>query len=152
MNETSQILNTLLSQTDKKSEKKVYNCFIQTLTALEHKDLTENQLQSIRLKLTALDLKASTENKKKYYTKKLSVFKAFLKEEFSFTSEKYYTEIWMVYGMTFGTGLGISIGSAFNAGTGTSIGLSIGIGLGMAIGIMLGARKDAKAKVQGRVI
>ena len=99
-----------------------------------------------------MNLTASTENKKKYYRQKLCEFKAFLKSEFSFTSAKYYTEIWMVYGMIFGTGIGISIGTAIGAGLGTSIGLSIGTGVGMVLGMMYGARKDAEAKRQGRVI
>jgi len=43
INDTSELLNTLLSETDKKSEKKVYTCFIQTLSSLEKRGLTENQ-------------------------------------------------------------------------------------------------------------
>ena len=108
INETSELLNTLLSQADKKSEKKVYTCFIRTLSSLKKKDLTKNQSQLIQEKLSSLNLKATTENRKKYYKQKLSEFKAFLKNQFSFTSAKYYTEIWMVYGMIFGTGLGLA--------------------------------------------
>ena len=92
INDTSELLNTLSSQTDKKSEKKIYNCFIRILTFLKNRDLTENQLQLIQEKLSSLNLKATTENRKKYYKQKLSEFKAFLKNEFSFTTEKYYTE------------------------------------------------------------
>ena len=152
INEASKLLNTLLAQTDKKSEKKVYICFIQTLSSLNNKDLTEDQSQLIQEKLSSLNLNVVTENRKKFYKQKLSEFKAFLKKEFSFTSAKYYTETWMVYGMIFGTGIGMSIGTAIGAGLGTSIGLSIGTGIGMAFGIILGAKKDAKAKRQGRVI
>jgi hypothetical protein len=152
INKTSELLNTLLSQTGKKSEKKVYNCFIRTLSSLNNRDLTENQSQLIQEKLSSLNLNTETENRKKFYKQKLSEFKVFLKNEFSFTSAKYYTEIWMVYGMIFGTGIGISIGTAFGAGLGTSIGLSIGTGVGMVIGMMYGARKDAEAKRQGKVI
>ena len=152
INDTSELLNTLSSQTDKKSEKKIYNCFIRILTSLKNRDLTENQLQLIQEKLSSLNLKATTENRKKYYKQKLSEFKAFLKNEFSFTTEKYYTEIGMVYGMIFGTGIGLSIGIAINPILGTSIGLSIGTGIGMVLGMVYGARKDADAKRQGRVI
>ena len=152
INDTSELLNTLSSQTDKKSKKKIYNCFIRILTSLKNRDLTENQLQLIQEKLSSLNLKANTENKKKYYKQKLSEFKAFLKNEFSFTTEKYYTEIGMVYGMIFGTGIGLSIGIAINPILGTSIGLSIGTGIGMVLGMVYGARKDADAKRQGRVI
>jgi hypothetical protein len=153
INKTSELLNTLLSQTDKQSEKKVYNCFTRTLSSLNKRDLTEDQSQLIQEKLSSLNLNTVTENRKKFYKQKLSEFKVFLKNEFSFTSAKYYTETWMVYGMIFGTGIGISIGTAIiGAGLGTSIGLSIGTGVGMVLGIIYGARKDAEAKRQGRVI
>ena len=58
INETSELLNTLLSQTNKKTEKKVYNSFIRTLSSLKNKDLTENQSQLIKEKLSSLNLKA----------------------------------------------------------------------------------------------
>lgn len=160
INDTSELLNRLLSQTGKKSEKKIYTCFIRTLSSLKKKDLTENQSHLIQEKLSALNLKATTENRKKHYKQKLSEFKDFLKNEFSFTSEKHYTEIWMVYGMTFGSGVGLALGTALGAafgggsGTaiGTSLGLSTGTGIGMVFGIMFGASKDAEAKRQGNVI
>ncbi len=152
INEASELLITLLSQTEKKTEKKVYNCFIRTLSSLKNKDLTENQSQLIQEKLSSLNLKASTENKKKYYKQKLSEFKAFLKNEFSFTTEKHYTELGMIYGMSLGTGIGLSIGIAIDPVLGMSIGLSIGTGAGMVLGMMYGAIKDAEAKRQGRVI
>jgi len=150
--DTSELLIVLLSQTDKKSEKKIYNCFIRTLSSLKKRDLTENQLQLIQDKLSALNLKTTTENRKKFYKQKLSEFKGFLKNEFSFTTEKYYTEMGMIYGMIFGTGIGLSIGVTIDPGLGTSIGLSIGTGVGMVLGMIYGARKDAEAKRQGRVI
>ena len=152
ISDTSKLLNSLLSEADKKSEKKIYNCFIRILSSLKKRDLTENQSQIIQEKLSSLNLKATTENRKKYYKQKLSEFKAFLKNEFSFTPEKYYTETGMIYGMIFGTGIGLSIGTAINPTLGMSIGLSIGTGVGMVIGMMYGARKDAEAKRQGRVI
>jgi len=152
INKASELLNILLAQTDKKRERKVYNCFIRTLTSLEKRDLTENQLQLIEEKLASLNLKATPKNKKKYYKKRLSEFRTFLKKEFSFTTEKYYTELGMIYGMIFGTSIGLSIGTAINPAFGTSIGMSVGTGIGMAIGMMYGARKDAEAKRLGRVI
>ena len=133
---TSELLNALLSQTDKKSEKKVYNCFIRMLSSLNNKDLTENQSQLIQEKLSSLNLNTVTENRRKFYKQKLSEFKSFLKNEFSFTTENHYTEL----------------GMAINPKFGISIGLPIGISIGMVFGMMYGARKDAEAKRQGRVI
>ena len=102
INETSELLNTLLSQTDKKTKKKVYNCFIRTLSSLKNRDLTENQSQLIQEKLSLLNLKTVTGNRKKFYKQKFSEFKAFLKNEFFFTPEKYYTELGMALGMMYG--------------------------------------------------
>jgi ABC-type dipeptide/oligopeptide/nickel transport system permease subunit len=152
INKTSELLNTLLSQTDKKSEKKVYVCFIRALSSLKKKYLTESQSQLIQEKLSSLNLKVTTGNRKKYYKQKLSESKAFLKNEFSFTPAKYYTKRGMVYGMIFGTGISLSIGTAIDPTLGISIGLSIGISVGMVFGMMYGARKDAEAKKQGRTI
>lgn len=42
------------------------------------------------------------ETKSQLIQEKLSEFKAFLKSDFCFTSARYYTETWMVYGMIFG--------------------------------------------------
>ncbi len=150
--EATELLNSLLSQTDKKSEKKVYTCFIRTLSSLTEKDLTESQSLLINEKLAALNLMVPTENRKKHYSKKLSEFKEFLKNEFSFTTEKYYTEIGMAYGISVGTAIGLSLGVAIDPVLGTSLGLSIGIGIGMVFGMMYGARQDADAKRHGTVI
>jgi F0F1-type ATP synthase assembly protein I len=152
IDKASEFLKTLLAQTDKKRERKVYNCFIRTLASLKKRDLTEDQLKLIDEKLASLNLKATTKNKKKYYKQRLSEFRTFLKDEFSFTTEKYYTELGMIYGMIFGTSMGLTIGMAINPAFGTSIGMSIGTGVGMVIGMMYGARKDTEAKRLGRVI
>ena len=97
-------------------------------------------------------LEASTENSKKYYKQKLSEFKAFLKEEFYFTTEKHYTEIGMVYGLIIGTGIGMLYGTFIDSILGSSMGLSMGTSLGMLFGMLYGARKDAEAKKLGRVV
>lgn len=149
---TTELLNSLLSQADSKSEKKVYNCFIRTLSSLEKRDLTESQSQLIQEKLSSLNLSTTTGNNKKYYRQKLSQFAAFLKKEFHFTKANYYTELGMIYGMSIGTGIGMSIGIAISPTLGISIGLSIGTAIGLSIGMMFGARKDAEAKKLGKVI
>jgi hypothetical protein len=152
INKASELLNDLLSQADKKSKKKVYNCFIRTLSSLEKRDLSENQSRLIQEKLSALNLEATTENKKKYYNQKHADFVAFLKEEFSFTAKNHYRELGMIYGMIFGSGLGLTIGVAIDPSLGTSIGLSMGVGIGMVFGMLFGAQKDAEAKKQGTML
>jgi hypothetical protein len=152
ISQTLKLLNTFSSQTNKKSEKKVYACFIRTLSSLEKKDLTPDQLLLIHEKLSSLHLNTTTKNNKKYYKQRLSTFKGFLKNEFSFTSERYYTEIGMVFGMCLGSGIGMTIGVVVNPLVGTGIGLSIGIGVGMLLGMLYGTRKDTAAMSQGNVL
>jgi F0F1-type ATP synthase assembly protein I len=152
ISDTLKVLNTLLSKADKRSEEKIYKRFIQILSSLEKKNLTAQQLQKVEDKLSSLKLEAKTDNKKKYYTQKLSEFITFLKNEFSFTTEKYYTETGMIYDMIFGMSIGLSIGVVFDPALGTSIGLSMGTGIGMALGVVYGSRKDTEAKKQGKVI
>ena len=152
MTQTSELLNTLLSQTSKKSEIKTYQCFIKVISSLEDKGLNEMQTKIITEKLSNMKLETATENRKKYYKKKLCEFKEFLKNEFSFTTQQHYTELYMVYGMSLGTALGLGIGVGIDPVLGTSIGLPIGIGVGMVFGMMYGAQKDAEAKKLDRII
>ncbi len=152
INEATNLLNNLLSQTANKPEIKAYNCFIRTLTSLNDKDLNENQLQLIQENLSSINLNEPPENKKKYYKKKHSELRSFLKKEFSFTHKKYYTEMGMIYGLIFGNGIGLSIGIAIDPFIGTSIGMSMGAGIGMMFGILYGTKKDAEAERLGNVI
>ncbi|AXG73798.1 hypothetical protein DVK85_05925 [Flavobacterium arcticum] len=160
LDETSQLLNTLLSQTHKKTEQKVYTNFIGILSALKKKNLTENQLLLIQEKLSSLNLNAIPEKRRKYYSQKLHEFKTFLKNEFSFTTEKHYAEagaaLGISLGMSLGMVMGLIIGSAINPDLGVSIGMStgmsLGIGVGVAIGMIYGKRKDDEAKKQGLVL
>ncbi|WP_415373847.1 hypothetical protein [Patiriisocius sp. Uisw_017] len=151
IDQTSNFLNDLLSQTEKKREKKVYSCFIKTVSSLKKRALSGIQLQLINEKLTSFNLKASTENRKTYVRQKHVEFRTFLKNEFSLTPKNHYTEQGVIYGMIFGTSLGLSIGIAIDPKFGTSIGLSIGTGVGMTLGMLYGARKDAVAKRKDKV-
>jgi hypothetical protein len=150
--ETLALLNALKADAKNKRETKVYMCFIRIVTALKNRDLTVEQSRLIQEKLTSLNLTTAPENKKKYYKLKLTDFVAFLKNEFQFTSEKYYTEIWMIFGMSIGTGLGLIIGIAFDPALGSSIGLCMGSSVGMIFGMLYGAQKDTEAKKSGLVI
>ena len=64
---TLALLNTLLSQSTKKSEIKVFNRFVRSLSSMKKKELTQSQLVLIEEKLTALDLKSTSNNKKSLF-------------------------------------------------------------------------------------
>lgn len=152
LNELIELLKSLLSKTEIKSEQKIFKRFVGTLSSLKEKKLNPEQFDSIEEKLSSLNLASNPDYKKKFYKQKHAELLSFLKSEFSFTTPRYYTEIGMIYGMTLGTGLGISIGVSFDPIIGSSIGLSLGAGLGLAFGMMYGAKKDEVAQSLGRVI
>ena len=132
-----------LKETDKKREIKIYRSFISILSNLKSRGLSENQLLSIENEIEILNLKSNSENKRKYFSKKLNAFKTYLKKEFSLISEGHYTAIGMSLGMCFGVAFGTSLGSS---------GTSIGLALGTLIGLVIGRAKDLEAENQNRVL
>ena len=143
INETSEFLERLLSESDKKSEIKVYQSFIDILTALKNRELNQEDVRSIEEELDILKLKEYPENKKKYLRRKLNEFKKFLKDEFSLISEGYYTSIGI--GMTIGIAIGTSI-------FGPESGVALGIIFGMVLGLVIGRNMDNKAEKENRVL
>lgn len=144
INKALGFFENLLTETDNKREIKVYKSFIAILTDLQNRNLTEAELLSIEKELDSLKLNANPEKKKRYFSKKLTAFKSYLKKEFSLISGGYYTAIGMSLGMCFG----VAIGSSF----GESLGISMGLSFGMFIGLIIGIAKDAEAKKQNRVL
>ncbi len=108
--EASSFFEKLLKEANNKREIRVYKSFNTILLNLRNRDLTEDELMSIETELKKLDLKSNPENKRKYFSKKLSAFKAYLKEEFSLITEGYYTVLGMSLGMCFGVAIGTSFG------------------------------------------
>jgi hypothetical protein len=135
---------TLKKQTSKKSELKVYNDFIHTLTRLHKRDLSAEDLTLVEVKLDDLKLKSNTNNERKYYKKSLHNLKEYLNKEFSLVSKGHYTAIGMCLGMCFGVALGTVIEK--------SIGTSSGLVSGMLIGICIGAFMDTNAEKEGNVL
>jgi len=144
INEALGFFENLLTETDNKREIKVHKSFIAILTDLINRNLTEEQLFSIGNELDSLKLNANPENKKRYFSKKLTAFKKYLKDELSLISEGYYTAIGMSLGMSFGVAIGASFGE--------STGIALGISFGMIIGLVIGKTKDVEAEKQGRVL
>jgi len=141
INATSDLFKNLIAETQDKSEIKVYHKFIAILTDLESKVLTDEQLQSIEKELDILNLNVNSENKKKYFKQKLTLFIKYLKKTFSLITEGYYTAIGMSFGMSFG----VAFGAAFSN-------VSLGLIIGMLIGLIVGASMDTKAKKEGKVL
>ncbi|MFT4734196.1 MAG: galactokinase [Arcticibacterium sp.] len=144
LNKACNLFESLISESDKKSAKKVYQEFIQILSSLESKDLSKIETQSIEQKLDALDLNSNSKKSRRYFSKALNQFKEYLKAEFSLITKGHYTALGMALGMCFG----VAAGSLIDRGMGTSSGLAIG----MAIGVAIGRYMDNEASKQGKVI
>ena len=138
----------LVAETSRKSEIKVYQEFIQIITSLEKKGLTENEIQSIEMKLDNLNLKSNSVNRKKYFKKAINDFKKYLKDTFSLTTKGYYTTVYGGLGLVFGLLFGVAILSNLER----SLGISLGLTGGMVIGSIMGRSKDAQAKTSGKML
>lgn len=139
---------SLIAETGKKSETKVYQEFIQIITGLEKRNLSEPEIQSIETELDALDLNSTTKNKKQYFIKALKLFQKYLKDTLSLTSKGYYTNIGLGLGLSFG----ILFGIVFLSGLERSLGISLGLSIGMLIGLIIGRYMDAQAKTAGKML
>ena len=138
---SNDFFKNLITETQEKSEIRVYNKFIAILTDLDTKALTDEQMLSIEKELDSLNLYINAKNRKKHFKHKLKIFVKFLKENFSLISEGYYTAI----GISLGLSFGVAFGAAFNN-------VSYGLIFGMLIGLIVGAAMDSKAKKQGKVL
>lgn len=138
----------LASETNNKSELKIYHEFIQIISNLRQKELSATEIQSIEAALDELDLSAGTSNYKRYHIKALRHFKTYLKDTFSFTTKSYFTET----GIAFGSGFGIVFGNILIPGTEGSMGIALGLALGTAIGLIIGGYLDAQAKASGKMV
>lgn len=141
-------LERLISETNKKSEIKVYEEFIQLITGLEKRDLSEADTQLIETELDALELNSNPKNRKRYVKKALSKFEKYVEDTFSLTSKGYYTKIGIGLGSSFGILFGVVVLSSFER----SMGISLGLLFGMLIGLTIGRNMDAKAQAAGNVL
>jgi hypothetical protein len=139
---------SLVSETSKKSEIKVYQEFTKIITGIENKNLSESEIQSIETELDRLNLKSNPENRKKYFKKALSKFETYLKDTFSLTSKEYYTKLYGALGLSFGLMFGVAILSNLEH----SLGISLGLIGGMVVGSLIGRNKDAQVKTAGKML
>ena len=145
---TLNIFESLKTETTKKSEIKIYEKFIYTLTELENREFSKEEIQSIETELDSLQLESNPVNGKKYFKKALTKFEKYLKGTFSLTSKGHYAELYGGLGILFGVVAGVLIGERFEK----SLGISLGISIGMLIGIFVGRHMDSQAKAAGKML
>ena len=136
------------AEATKKSEMKIYQRFIQLLSSLEKRDLSDAEVRSIEEALDAFDLKSTTRHTQKHWNKAFRQFQKFLKDTFSLTTKGYYTNLGLGLGVTFGVVFGVTVLSGLER----SLGISYGIAIGMVVGLLIGRNLDARAMASGRVI
>ena len=134
----------LASTTDNKRERKTYHRFTGIFTDLNHRNLTDEQIQSIEEKMEELELQMASSNSKKSLKRKLSVFTKYLQQELSLVTEGYYTAL----GLTFGVALGVALSPMLER----QLGISINMGIGMILGVVVGHYLDTKAAEDNRVL
>jgi len=140
---------SLVTETSKKSEIKIYQEFIQIITSLEKRNLSENERQSIEAKLDGLDLDSTTTTRnKKHFNKALQQFKDYLQDSFSLTSKGYYARLGLLLGTIFGPLLGIIILSSFE----WPLSVPMGTSFGMITGLLIGRHMDSKVENAGNVL
>ncbi|SDL24517.1 hypothetical protein [Kriegella aquimaris] len=148
LQEAYNFFESLKTETTKKEELKVYEKFLHILNELKNREFSKEEIQSIETALENLSLKASPENRKKYFKKALSKFEKYLKDTFSLTPKGYYTNLSVSLGVLFGVVMGVLIGERFEK----SLGISFGICIGLFIGAYIGRRMDAQAQTANKVL
>jgi len=148
LQEAYNFFESLTTETTKKSELKVYEKFVYTLSELKTRKFTKDEIQSIETELDSFDLKSNRENNIKFFKKALSKLESFLKDTFSLTSKGYYTKLGTALGSTFGMLFGVVFLSSWER----SLGISMGFLFGTLIGLTIGRSMDAKAMSEGRMI
>jgi len=144
LNKALDHFKVLASKADNKRERKVYDKFVGIFSDLNHRELTDEQVQSIEEKMEELNLNVGSDNSKRNFKRKLSSFTKYLQEKLSLVTEGYYTAL----GMTFGVALGVAFAPMLER----QIGISMNMGIGLIIGVVIGQYLDNKAAKENRVL
>ena len=148
LQEAYKFIESLITESTKKSEIKVYEKFFHVLSELKIREFSKDEIQSIETELESLNLKSNPDNRKKYFKKALSKFEKYLKDTFSLTIKRYYTELGIALGASFGILFGVVFLSNWERSLGISLGLIVGSGIGGAIGRSM----DSQAKAAGNML
>ena len=133
-------------ETQKKSERKIYQKFLHTLTELDNKDLSIDEIKTIESKLDKLNLQLTSDTS--YFKKAYRDFEEYLRETFSLISKNYYTNLYVGLGSSFGILFSVIFLTHFER----SLGIVLGLSVGMIFGAFIGQSRDRKAQEEGRVI
>lgn len=139
-------------KTKSKSDKNVYLGLSCIISDLQSKGLSEQQWESVENEIETLELTEVASERNKGLKKKLNQLVKFLKNNFSFIPEKYYTSLGMSMGLAIGAGIGMVFGIILGVPTGMIYGMILGAMVGLVAGLLLGKIKDDQAEKENRVI
>jgi len=148
LQEAYSFIENLNLETANASEIKIYKKFLHTLTELQSREFSKDEIQALEAELDRLNLTSYTENRKKHFSKTLHKFENFLKDTYYLTPKGYYVKLYGGLGLSFGLLFGIVFLSSFER----SLGISLGLCFGMLIGLSIGRSMDIKATSEGTVI
>ncbi|SHH26888.1 helix-turn-helix domain-containing protein [Winogradskyella jejuensis] len=107
MRATIVFLKKQLSKTNKKSEIKTFETFIELLEKLKEKDLTPQQIEGIESYIKYLELEKIPSFSNEMFKKKLTKFKRYLKDKLRFVPNGYYTTWAASFALAFAVGFSV---------------------------------------------
>lgn len=146
--ETNDIKSTIiflkkqLSKTNKKSEIKTFEKFIEILNKLKEKDLSLEQTEGIESFIKYLELEKIPSFSNELFKEKLGKFKKYLKNKLRFVPNNHYTTLGISFAIPFAIGFGIA--------DGISMTIKIVVISVVLLVIGLGIIMDIRMKRQGR--
>jgi F0F1-type ATP synthase assembly protein I len=138
--------------TKRESEKKMYSGIALIISELKCKNLSKQQWESIENQIETLQLTQIARKRNRGLKKKRNQLLNFLKNNFSFIPEKYYTGLGMSLGYPLGAAVGMTFGIIIDVPTGMIYGMILGALIGLIAGILIGKMKDNQAEKENRVI
>jgi hypothetical protein len=149
INQAHRTLEELLSASDRKSEKKIYQQLLGALSNLKGRDLTMEQLQSVEAAIDRLRLHETDGMNTRELRSRSNQFMKHVRKMLSLIPEGHY----MVLGLAFGVAFGGVISAVFQGFSGApQSGTGLGIGIGLIAGYIIGSYLDVEARKQNRVL
>ena len=151
INQAYRTLETLLSGSDKKSEKKVYQQLLGALSNLKERDISTEQLQSVEELIDRLGLHETEGMSVRHLRRRSNRFIQQVGKTLSLIPEGHYMALGLCFGVAFGAVFGSVIQGFTGFPQGTE-GTGLGIGIGLIVGFLVASYLDVEARKQNRVL
>lgn len=135
-------LKKQLSKTNKRSEIKTFEKFIELLEHLKEKDLSAEQTEAIESYIQYLELEKIPSFSNEIFKQKLTKFKKYLKNKLRFVPNNYYTTWASTFGLSFAIGFIAQSNIDYNSKVAVVSAALVLIGIGILM--------DARMKRQER--